>query len=117
MEGDCNVYAHSSLWMRPTGEWSINAKMVYRPINYPVRKSSQSFHFSYTVGRFAASQAHTPSVLECNIPPDRQVPHYNAPVNEANWKYLAQGHNMLAVAGLKLTTLNVLMIMSPALFR
>ena len=29
MEGDCNVYAHSSLWMRPTGEWSINAKMVY----------------------------------------------------------------------------------------
>ena len=30
MEGDCNVYAHSSLWMRPTGEWSINAKMVYR---------------------------------------------------------------------------------------
>ena len=28
MEGDCNVYAHSSLWMRPTGEWSINAKMV-----------------------------------------------------------------------------------------
>ena len=32
MEGDCNVYAHSSLWMRPTGEWSINAKMVYRII-------------------------------------------------------------------------------------
>ena len=31
MEGDCNVYAHSSLWMSPTGEWSINAKMVYRP--------------------------------------------------------------------------------------
>ena len=30
MEGDCNVYAHSSLWMRPTGEWSINAKMVYK---------------------------------------------------------------------------------------
>ena len=29
MEGDCNVYAHSSLWMRPTGEWSINVKMVY----------------------------------------------------------------------------------------
>ena len=29
MEGDCNVYAHSSLWMHPTGEWSINAKMVY----------------------------------------------------------------------------------------
>ena len=29
MEGDCNVYAHSSLWLRPTGEWSINAKMVY----------------------------------------------------------------------------------------
>ena len=28
MEGDCNVYAHSSLWMRPTSEWSINAKMV-----------------------------------------------------------------------------------------
>ena len=34
MEGDCNVYAHSSLWMRPTGEWSINAKMVYRPFSY-----------------------------------------------------------------------------------
>ena len=32
MEGDCNVYAHSSLWMRPTGEWSINAKMVYTAI-------------------------------------------------------------------------------------
>ena len=30
MEGDCNVHAHSSLWMRPTGERSINAKMVYR---------------------------------------------------------------------------------------
>ena len=29
MEGDCSVYAHSSLWMRPTGESSINAKMVY----------------------------------------------------------------------------------------
>ena len=29
MEGGCNVYVHSSLWMRPTGEWSINAKMVY----------------------------------------------------------------------------------------
>ena len=29
MEGDCNVYAHSSLWMCPTGEGSINAKMVY----------------------------------------------------------------------------------------
>ena len=34
MEGDCNVYAHSSLWMRPTGEWSINAKMVYTPIAF-----------------------------------------------------------------------------------
>ena len=33
MEGDCNVYAHSSLWMRPTGEWSINAKMVYYPVD------------------------------------------------------------------------------------
>ena len=41
MEGDCNVYAHSSLWMRPTGEWSINAKMVYTKngeINWYTRK-------------------------------------------------------------------------------
>ena len=34
MEGVCNVYAHSSLWMRPTGEWSINAKMVYAFMHY-----------------------------------------------------------------------------------
>ena len=30
MEGDCNVYAHSSLWMRPTRPDRYNAKMVYR---------------------------------------------------------------------------------------
>ena len=29
MEGDCNVYAHSSLWMRPTRPDQYNAKMVY----------------------------------------------------------------------------------------
>ena len=29
MEGDCNVYAHSSLWMRPTRPDWYNAKMVY----------------------------------------------------------------------------------------
>ena len=28
--GDCNVYAHSSLWMRPTRPDRYNAKMVYR---------------------------------------------------------------------------------------
>ena len=28
-EGDCNVYAHSSLWMRPTRPDWYNAKMVY----------------------------------------------------------------------------------------
>ena len=30
MEGDCDVYAHSSLWMRPTRPDRYNAKMVYR---------------------------------------------------------------------------------------
>ena len=29
--GDCNVYAHSSLWMRPTRPDRYNAKMVYKP--------------------------------------------------------------------------------------
>ena len=29
MEGDCNVYARSSLWMRPTRPDRYNAKMVY----------------------------------------------------------------------------------------
>ena len=29
MEGDCNVYAHSSLWMCPTRPDRYNAKMVY----------------------------------------------------------------------------------------
>ena len=42
MEGDCNVYAHSSLWMRPTGEWSINAKMVYISIHF--WNGSESYH-------------------------------------------------------------------------
>ena len=32
MEGDCNVYAHSSLWMRPTRPDRYNAKMVYSMI-------------------------------------------------------------------------------------
>ena len=39
MEGDCNVYAHSSLCMRPTGEWSINAKMVYREGFFPIQNA------------------------------------------------------------------------------
>ena len=30
MEGDCNVYAHSSLWMRPTQPDRYNAKIVYK---------------------------------------------------------------------------------------
>ena len=30
MEGDCNVYAHSSLWMYPTRPDRYNAKMIYR---------------------------------------------------------------------------------------
>ena len=30
MEGDCNVYAHSSLWMHPTRPDRYNAKMVYK---------------------------------------------------------------------------------------
>ena len=29
MEGDCNVYAHSSLWMRPTWPDRYNMRMVY----------------------------------------------------------------------------------------
>ena len=32
MEGDCNVYAHSSLWMCPTRPDRYNAKMVYRTL-------------------------------------------------------------------------------------
>ena len=28
--GDCNIYAHSSLWMRPTRPDRYNSKMVYR---------------------------------------------------------------------------------------
>ena len=43
MEGDCNVYAHSSLWMRPTGEWSINAKMVYRLANLTISRPISLF--------------------------------------------------------------------------
>ena len=34
MEGDCNVYAHSSLWMRPTRPDRYNAKMVYIIIEF-----------------------------------------------------------------------------------
>ena len=29
MEGDCNVYAHSTLWMRPTRPDRYNMRMVY----------------------------------------------------------------------------------------
>ena len=29
MEGDCNVYAHSSLWLRPTRPDQYNMRMVY----------------------------------------------------------------------------------------
>ena len=50
MEGDCNVYAHSSLWMRPTGEWSINAKMVYRPYHFVPTES----HYQYFAPRSCA---------------------------------------------------------------
>ena len=41
MEGDGDVYAHSSLWMRPTGEWSINAKMVYTEVQ------SDEYHYPF----------------------------------------------------------------------
>ena len=34
MEGDCNVYAHSSLWMRPTRPDRYNMRMVYRSVNF-----------------------------------------------------------------------------------
>ena len=30
MEGNCNVYAHSSVWMRPTRPDRYNMRMVYR---------------------------------------------------------------------------------------
>ena len=34
MEGYCNVYTHSSLWIRPTRPDRYNAKMVYTTIYY-----------------------------------------------------------------------------------
>ena len=34
MEGDCNVYAHSSLWMRPTRPDRYNMRMVYTFLYY-----------------------------------------------------------------------------------
>ena len=54
MEGDSNVYAHSSLWMRPTGEWSINAKMVYK-VQQPILRSPK--------GRLQNPTAGWPGVL------------------------------------------------------
>ena len=47
MEGDCNVYAHTSLWMRPTGEWSINAKMVYTWLPSPEHSWSNCYGYGY----------------------------------------------------------------------
>ena len=34
MEGDCNVYAHSSLWMRPTRPDRYNMRMVYTDFHH-----------------------------------------------------------------------------------
>ena len=38
MEGDCNVYAHFSLWMRPTRPDRYNMRMVYLTDNRLSRK-------------------------------------------------------------------------------
>ena len=37
MEGDCNVYAHSSLWMRPTRPDRYNMRMVYNQCLSPYK--------------------------------------------------------------------------------
>ena len=37
MEGDCNVYALSSLWMHPTRPDRYNAKMVYMNMILPLK--------------------------------------------------------------------------------
>ena len=42
MEGDCNVYAHSSLWMRPTRPDRYNAKMSIFPGIFQVHLSLKS---------------------------------------------------------------------------
>ena len=46
MEGDCNVYAHSSLWMRPTRPDRYNAKMVYNPRNFVFTVFRWVFHLT-----------------------------------------------------------------------
>ena len=43
MEGDCNVYAHSSLWMRPTRPDRYNMRMVYKH-SFSKSYSSQNSH-------------------------------------------------------------------------
>ena len=53
MEGDYNVYAHSSLWMRPTGEWSINAKMVYIINIWLIHNTEESMLLNYKTFHFS----------------------------------------------------------------
>ena len=51
MEGDCNVYAHSSLWMHPTRPDRYNMRMVY------IGSNSMVMHSKYIVGPRSMSKS------------------------------------------------------------
>ena len=53
MEGDCNVYAHSSLWMHPTRPDRYNAKMVYKELYEDLPKFSEKIREREGRGCFA----------------------------------------------------------------
>ncbi len=74
-----------------------------RPLNFTsaIRKSTQSFRLNQACCEAVPCTAY--QHLDCNIP-SNSVPNI-ALVNEARKvKWIAQAHNTLAVAGLKLTT-------------
>ena len=69
------------------------------------------------LGQFAAGQAHALSVLDCNIPHNRQVPDTLWSMKQIEIKYLAQGHKHAGRSGARTLNIDGLVIMSPALFR
>ena len=84
------------------------------PYYYPVRKSSQTFGFTWDGSQLANASYHH---LDCNIPHNQQVPDMLWSTKQIEIKYLSQGYKHTGRSGAQTHNIDDLVIMRLALFR
>ena len=82
---DCNVYAHSSLWIHPTRPDRYNAKMVYRLLDRPLKSQKRVFRVVSVLEMFDFNPLNTDFIISMAPTLNPQLQNGYLCINEQLW--------------------------------